>query len=231
MLGGTSISSCGKCKYALVSESTSTSDLTVPTAGTSVLSFDSQTIIPAETNQFGGSGLKFEASRLGFLLDTGCYYIKQYKSSAGSHLRLDPFKEWADYSQWGYVMNSSNPQPKRFQANGAGDLDWKFDSMWFSRAYDAHEDIKLYGSGATSSLKSWPYLVYICPKNIEALNSLQKAPMPGAFPHGSSVQARCWRERYSATSEAAELRCVGGSWVNAQGSLGLSNFEPLDMKQ
>eukprot|EP00438_Fugacium_kawagutii_P012909 Skav224013 [mRNA] locus=scaffold2932:113439:119182:+ [translate_table: standard] len=251
MLGGASLSACGTCKYALIPE--------LPSAGgidfgdeTSIeaLPYVSSSVVDG-TEPIFFSSLAFKSDYLHFLYNSSCYYIKQRKTIAATpadevaftmtatwpsvvylqwwdsadccpsrtRLRIDPFLSWEEYGKWRYVMNTSGPR----------DDGRDFDTMWFSRAFKANEEIRLYGSGAANSTDFFPYFVYICPQSIEVTNSLKKSLLPSVFPHGSALHARCWTQRYVATTFPAvsELRCVAGQWINGNGTRGLTNFERL----
>ncbi|CAK9048520.1 unnamed protein product [Durusdinium trenchii] len=255
MLGGTSVSACGECKYAVLS--TSYENLPEPAATLTqtgnlpaVKQFSSEDIAVGDNVFVGTSAHKFEDSRFGPLYNKGCFLVQwneygvrdvdiavleittswdsivylqwwQYQSADDlTHLRIDPFKEWPDYLQWTYVMNTWNLKSS-----------YAFDAMWYSRKVPADETVSLYGSGNQDIDSGTGYVVYVCPANVEATLSLEKSLLPSAFEHGSSLHARCWQERYrsrdseNVSAVAAELRCLAGTWINAEGTKGLANFE------
>ncbi|CAK9022469.1 unnamed protein product [Durusdinium trenchii] len=267
MLGGTSVSGCGQCKYAPVPQDYPTWStiadseyhrrrrsgitLNVVEFGDALFE-DNNNLMYGSTSGAGFSSANTVGS---FLYGANCYYIQQDKQAfanesdaevltvtppwdavvylqwydaedyvAMSHLRVEPFKRWPTYNDWSYVMNASNPlRPYR-----------TMESMWFKQKVSAGEPVEFYGSDPGTNEEYLPPLIFFCPANIEATLSLSKSVMPSVFEHGSSLHARCWTERYRSkdsenyTAIAAEIRCVAGTWVNAEGTKGLANFERLE---
>eukprot|EP00928_Gymnodinium_smaydae_P029114 TRINITY_DN2201_c0_g1_i2.p1 TRINITY_DN2201_c0_g1~~TRINITY_DN2201_c0_g1_i2.p1 ORF type:complete len:2702 (-),score=420.67 TRINITY_DN2201_c0_g1_i2:73-8100(-) len=56
-----------------------------------------------------------------------------------------------------------------------------------------------------------------------------KRPVPVALPHGTTIDASCWSERFSGMRgsdprDVETLTCVGGKWFNSIDALGLGTF-------
>lgn len=58
--------------------------------------------------------------------------------------------------------------------------------------------------------------------------ALKKTPLPSAFVHGQSLEAKCWSERFTAgtlnSALSRTMSCVAGAWINSWNSPGLDGF-------
>eukprot|EP00439_Symbiodinium_sp_Y106_P023223 s4801_g2.t2 len=57
--------------------------------------------------------------------------------------------------------------------------------------------------------------------------ALRKTPLPAAFQHGQSLEAKCWSERFTAGTlkdVSMTMSCVAGTWINSGNAPGLEGF-------